>query len=52
METNHNSQSSNHEPSKKYRGIKIMVAEDEDSSFRVIDRILYEYGIETVRAVN
>lgn len=29
-----------------------MVAEDEDSSFRVIDRILYEYGIETIRAVN
>ncbi len=29
-----------------------MVAEDEDSSYRVIDRILNEYGIETVRAVN
>lgn len=52
MEENPNSLSVNPESSGKFNGIKILVAEDEDSSFKVIDRILNEYGVDTLRAVN
>ncbi len=33
-------------------GIKILVAEDEDSSYRVIDKIFNEHEISILRAVN
>lgn len=36
----------------KLTGIKILVAEDEDTGFRVIERILNEYGINSIRATN
>lgn len=52
MEENPKSPSNNHESTRNFKGIKILVAEDEDSSFKVIDRILNEYGIDTIRAVN
>lgn len=52
MEENPNSSAEISDSHRKFNGIKILVAEDEDSSFRVIDRILNEYGIDTVRAVN
>lgn len=33
-------------------GVKILVAEDEDSSYRVIDKIFNEHAINILRAVN
>lgn len=36
----------------KIDGINILVADDEDSGFRIFERILNEEGINTIRAVN
>ncbi len=52
MEENPNSPAEITKSPRKFNGIKILVAEDEDSSFKVIDRILNEYGIDTIRAIN
>jgi len=52
MEKSPISPSGNPESPRNFNGIKILVAEDEDSSFKVIDRILNEYGLNTIRAVN
>lgn len=39
-------------PTDSLLGIKVLVAEDEDSGFRVLERILNNEGIEAIRAVN
>lgn len=34
------------------KGVRILIAEDEDSSFRIIDKLLSDKGINVIRAVN
>lgn len=41
-----------HEQVRTLKGIRILVAEDEDSSFRVVDKIFSEQEIQSIRAIN